>query len=521
MDAPRLRSLLLRGSVIAAANWPVVIAQAIAESVVKALAGIPLAGAAVLLLLLSVPDALPEGPGPARCATAPASVLAALATVPAALAGVAVVGAGRRPRRDRLRRRDQGRHGDGDRGRRGAGAAAPAGPLRVADLAAAHAWSRARFMDGCPRFGPRFVRLGSPSRSLEGAVALGYASAVVQAYRGFVSLAASWWIAPVVLGVSVVALADLDRAPSSSTGSPSWRWSSTTSASATRCARPSPSCGGTRWSWRASVLAALLLSTLAFVVTLIAAAAFGLVSFVPVAGVAVLPLQAAVWVVRGLMLPFIELAALAAYAAVYRRRPAASGLVSLAAGGRASAGAVVAAGAFAGCSAPAPPSRRRLRHRHRRPRQAVTGVAGGSKARRAACSSPCWVTSTTPSSKSVGAAATSGPADSVSSEMPPPSARQRHGVEALVGAGAADRGRGRVGAKPVTSTLAPAITGPPAGRNEQLLAPGLGAAADLEGPHRLVEHHRDHAILVDGQADGRRPECESASAPAPLRASRA
>ncbi len=58
-------------------------------------------------------------------------------------------------------------------------------------------------------------------------------------------------------------------------------------------------------------------------ITLVAAAAFGFVSFVPVAGVAVLPLQAAVWVVRGLMLPFIELAALAGYAAVYRRAGAA------------------------------------------------------------------------------------------------------------------------------------------------------------------------------------------------------
>ena len=47
MDAPRLRSLLLRGGVIAGANWPLVIAQGLSESVVRALAGIPLAGAAM------------------------------------------------------------------------------------------------------------------------------------------------------------------------------------------------------------------------------------------------------------------------------------------------------------------------------------------------------------------------------------------------------------------------------------------------------------------------------------------
>ena len=68
-------------------------------------------------------------------------------------------------------------------------------------------------------------------------------------------------------------------------------------------------------------LAALVLSALTFAIALLAAAAVGLVSFVPVAGVVVLPLQAAVWVVRGLTLPFIDLAALAAYASVYRAWP--------------------------------------------------------------------------------------------------------------------------------------------------------------------------------------------------------
>jgi hypothetical protein len=51
----------------------------------------------------------------------------------------------------------------------------------------------------------------------------------------------------------------------------------------------------------------------------------------------------------------------------------------------------------------------------------VTGVACGSKARRAACSMPCCVTNTTTSSKSVGPNESSGPAESVSSEMPPAS----------------------------------------------------------------------------------------------------
>jgi hypothetical protein len=113
-------------------------------------------------------------------------------------------------------------------------------------------------------------------------------------------------------------------------------------------------------------LAALICSATAFVATLIAAAAFGLVSFVPVAGVAVLPLQAAVWVVRGLLLPFIDLAALAAYSAVLRRRwvapPAGSSSPGTSSPGSSLPALALAAGApipLAGTeAAPRPPASR-------------------------------------------------------------------------------------------------------------------------------------------------------------------
>jgi hypothetical protein len=315
MDAPRLRALLLRGSVIAAANWPVVVGQGIAESVVKVLAGIPLAGAGLLLLLLSVPGALPAS---APVIDSAAVILTALATVPAALAGVAlsavVAALGGIVFGAVVKAGTVTVIAAAEAGARNL----DAGPLRASDLAAARAWSRARFMEGCARFGPRFVRLAIAFAIVEGGIALGYATAVVQAYRGFVSMAASWWIAPAVVAVSVIALA--------------------ISIGAELVYRLAQLVlvvedAGTSQAVRSAVafvrrdglavaricIAALICSTLAFVIALIAAAAFGFVSFVPVAGVAVLPLQAAVWVVRGLMLPFIELAALAAYAAVYRR----------------------------------------------------------------------------------------------------------------------------------------------------------------------------------------------------------
>jgi hypothetical protein len=351
MDAPGLRSLLLRGSVIAAANWPVVVGQGVAESVVKALAGIPLAGAAVLLLLLSVPNALPAtGPVVDHAAV----MLTALAKVPAALAGVAlsavVVALGGIVFGAVVKAGTVTVIVTGEaRARPLAG-----GPVRGGDFAAAQAWSRARFMEGCARFGPRFVRLALVFALLEGALALGYATAVVQAYRGFVSIAASWWIAPAVLAVSMIALAvsigaelvyrlaqlalvveDTDAAAAVGRAVAFVRRDALV---VTRIC-----------------IAALVLSTLAFVVALIAAAAFGLVSFVPVAGVAVLPLQAAVWVIRGLMLPFIELVALAAYATAYRRVAARPG--SPAASPVSTAAAVAPARPASRAAAPGPSAR--------------------------------------------------------------------------------------------------------------------------------------------------------------------
>jgi hypothetical protein len=50
-----------------------------------------------------------------------------------------------------------------------------------------------------------------------------------------------------------------------------------------------------------------------------ATAGLGLISFVPLLGLAVLPLQAAAWLVRGLVFQYLGLAALGAYLVLYRR----------------------------------------------------------------------------------------------------------------------------------------------------------------------------------------------------------
>ena len=63
------------------------------------------------------------------------------------------------------------------------------------------------------------------------------------------------------------------------------------------------------------VLSLVIVGTAASIVT---AGALGLISFVPLAGFAVFPLQAVAWLVRGLVFQFIGLAALGSYLSLYR-----------------------------------------------------------------------------------------------------------------------------------------------------------------------------------------------------------
>jgi hypothetical protein len=64
--------------------------------------------------------------------------------------------------------------------------------------------------------------------------------------------------------------------------------------------------------------ATLGLVTLATAASILATAALGLIAFVPLVGLAALPLQLIAWVVRGIVFEFIGLTALVAYVRVYR-----------------------------------------------------------------------------------------------------------------------------------------------------------------------------------------------------------
>ena len=62
-----------------------------------------------------------------------------------------------------------------------------------------------------------------------------------------------------------------------------------------------------------------LLAVAAVIVAILAAAGFGLVGFIPMIGLTVLPLQFAAWLVRGLVFQYLGLMALGAYIALYHQ----------------------------------------------------------------------------------------------------------------------------------------------------------------------------------------------------------
>ena len=62
----------------------------------------------------------------------------------------------------------------------------------------------------------------------------------------------------------------------------------------------------------------LVIAVIATAASILATAGLGLIAFVPLVGLAVLPLQLAAWLVRGIVFEYLALAALGAYLSHYR-----------------------------------------------------------------------------------------------------------------------------------------------------------------------------------------------------------
>jgi hypothetical protein len=312
---PALKAALKRGALIAAANWPLVAVQFIAEGTLKLLLAVPIVGGIFLVVLLlgaNVEDVLA---GDARQIVG--AVLAALTANPVALAAFAaaflLVLAGGSALTFVVKGGTISILADAEAG------AGPIErpPLRLGALRRANRTDIDPFLAGCRRFGRRYVRLGVClllAYVATGAVYLGFVvggftlTANVAVLLGWTLAAAAAssvlvvWITLLnflyLLTQMVIAVEDIGVR--SAIG---------------RVSR------FVRTSLRevAGIFGVvLLLVGLATMVSILATAGLGLIAFVPLAGLAVVPLQFAAWLLRGFVFEYLALTALGAYLTQYR-----------------------------------------------------------------------------------------------------------------------------------------------------------------------------------------------------------
>jgi hypothetical protein len=316
MDTPlALKTLLKRGALVAAANWQVVTAQFVAETAFKIVLAVPLVGGALLVVLLVGGDIVELAGRDAR--TAVSTIAGALAAEPGALIlffaalGLAAVGGSsfvffvKGGTVNVLVAAD-----------RVAGSIEHA-PMGVEALGRASAFSIEAFMDGSLGLFGRYLRVGLAlilAYVLSGGV---YLAAIFGIYRGTPeggglaawSVAAALCSIALVVWISIVNLLYLLVQVAVAADDCDVRTALARVGSFLRAK-------GLQVIAVFAVVSAFVI--LATAMSVLATAGLSLIAFVPLAGIAVLPLQAAAWLLRGFVFQFLGLTALSAYVAQYR-----------------------------------------------------------------------------------------------------------------------------------------------------------------------------------------------------------
>ena len=314
-DRLTLRLLLKRGALLAAANWPVVAIQFVADAAFKFLLMIPILGGTLLVVLLlggSAPELLNAGIRTALSGIAtalvahPLSLTFFLLAFLIALVGgsvfmflikggtVTVLAAG-----DRV------------------AGGVEQGPLGVESLRGAAAFSSDLFIAGCSRLFTRYLALGiglMMAYAISGAL---YLAIVISSYQvasrsvllvgwtmmaAVISSAFVVWITIVnllyLLAQIAVAVEDL-----------------TVRAALRRVGQFLRADIREVAGMFGIVLLMVVLTTAA---SLLATAGVSLVAFVPIVGFAVFPLQAVAWLLRTVVFQYVGLTALGAYLRLFR-----------------------------------------------------------------------------------------------------------------------------------------------------------------------------------------------------------
>lgn len=310
-----VKPFVKRGALVAAANWEVIVLQFIAGAAFKLLLLVPVIGAAFLVALVVGGNAVDLASRDVRQIFS--LVVASLGEHPAALVayatGAAIIVLGGAALTFLVK---GGTVWVLVRAERHAPAVEQP-PLRMAVFRRAEAFAVERFSDGARRLFRRYLVLGVALMVVYGLLAAAYLGTVLATYRLVreTTLFVGWTLiatgisGALVLAVTVINLLYL----------------------LVQIAVAFDNCGVRRAVGRVAaflradyrqvtlVFAVMLVVVgLATAASILATASLGVIGFIPVVGLAVLPLQVMAWLARGVVFEYLALTALCTYLRLYR-----------------------------------------------------------------------------------------------------------------------------------------------------------------------------------------------------------
>jgi hypothetical protein len=312
-----LKLLLKRGALLAAANWPTVAIQFVAETTFQVLVAIPILGAAVLVAMVVGGDLgeLLQG-GLRDIAT---RIAAALASEPVALVSFGVAFSITLSAASVVMFLAKGGVLDVLLAAHEAAGAFEREPISIDTIEPAACFTLERFIRGCARLFRPYLALGIALFLAYALTATAYVAFAVYGYRaasvmgviGLTSLAA---IAAVVLIVWITIVNFVYLLMQIAMAADNVR--------VNEAFRAVIVFMRAEFGLLAQVfLVILAIEILATLVSALAWSGLGLIAFVPLIGLAVIPLQIVALAVRGLAFAYIGLAAASAYLTLYRREP--------------------------------------------------------------------------------------------------------------------------------------------------------------------------------------------------------
>jgi hypothetical protein len=312
---PGLKIALKRGALVAAANWPLVVIQFVAESTLKVILGVPVVGGIFLVVLLMDADVEQVLGGDLRDIVA--AVIGSLRANPAAMSAfalaflVVLIGGSILTFVVKGGTVAVFAHGDASAG------AIERPPLRLQMLRRANQTGIEPFLEGCRRLGRRYVRLGLFLLLIYGATGAAYFALLFGGYAlaGNVGILLWWTVilaaasSTVIVWITLVNFLYLLTQIVMAVDDVGVRAAFRRVFSFLRSSlREVAGIFGV-------VLVLVLLATIA---SILATAGLSLIGFVPVVALAVMPLQIAAWLVRGFVFQYLALTALGAYLTQYR-----------------------------------------------------------------------------------------------------------------------------------------------------------------------------------------------------------